>query len=324
MTWDYWICLYTQTHCTARGLRSQTIAAYAATLRQFREYVKTRQGDLEPAAVTARHVLEYVAYLRSERDNGDAAVNRQVTVLKNFYRAMVAMGHLEPRANPLAHFPKMKAKARKLPIVLSTEEVERLLAEPKPDTVLGLRDRAILALLYATGIRASECGGLKEEDVDLVDCHIRVTGKGGHERTIPLNTGVVESLEVYRRVRGPVEPESAFFRSRSRRGLSRGAVYERVRTHAQRSGIRKRVSPHRLRHTFATHLMQRKTDLVAIRDLLGHRCITSTQIYIHVTAADLVEAVARHPIAQLAPAVEHLLPNVKLPLQRRPQRSGTG
>lgn len=324
MTWAYWICLYTQTHCTARGLRSLTIAAYAATLRQFREYVKTRQGNLEPAAVTARHVLEYVEYLRSERDNGDAAVNRQVTVLKNFYRAMVAMGHLEPRTNPLAHFPKMKAKARKLPVVLSTEEVERLLAEPKPDTVLGLRDRAILALLYGTGIRASECGGLREEDVDLVDCHIRVTGKGGHERTIPLNTGVVESLEAYRRARGAVEPESAFFRSRSRRGLSRGAVYERVRTHAQRAGIRKRVSPHRLRHTFATHLVQRDADLVAIRDLLGHRCITSTQIYIHVTAADLVEAVARHPIAQLAPAVEHLLPNVKLPLQRPPRRTGTG
>ena len=117
MTWEYWICLYTRTHCAARGLRSSTIAAYQKTLEQFREYVRLRQGDVEPGLVTARHVLEYVNYLRQERHNGDSAVNRQVTVLKNFYRAIVAMGHLEPAANPLAHFPKMKAKPRKLPVV---------------------------------------------------------------------------------------------------------------------------------------------------------------------------------------------------------------
>ena len=110
MTWEYWICLYTQTHCTARGLRTSTIAAYRKTLEQFREYVRLQQGDVEPGRVTARHVLEYVNHLRRDRHNGDAAVGRQVTILKNFYRAIVAMGHLEPAANPLAHFPKLKAK----------------------------------------------------------------------------------------------------------------------------------------------------------------------------------------------------------------------
>ena len=119
MTWEYWICLYTQTHCAARGLRTSTIAAYQKTLEQFREYVRLRQGDVEPGQVTARHVLEYVNHLRHDRHNGDSAVGRQVTILKNFYRAIVAMGHLEPAANPLAHFPKLKAKPRKLPTVLS-------------------------------------------------------------------------------------------------------------------------------------------------------------------------------------------------------------
>ena len=202
MMWDYWIGLYTQTHCTARGLASQTIAAYRATLDQFRAYVEVRLDSRLPSAITARDVLEYLEYLRKERKNGDTAVNRQVTILKCFYRAMVALRHLEPAANPLAHFPKIKPGARKLPVVLSPAEVERLLTMPPKDTVLGLRDRTILVLLYGTGIRASECAGLTEEDVDLDDLTIRVTGKGGHERTIPLNNEVAAALRVYRAARG--------------------------------------------------------------------------------------------------------------------------
>ena len=324
MTWEYWICLYTQTHCTARGLRASTIAAYRKTLDQFREYGRFQQGDVEPGLVTARHVLEYVNHLRRDRHNGDSAVGRQVTILKNFYRAIVAMGHLEPAANPLAHFPKLKAKPRKLPTVLSAEEVQHLLASPPKDIVLGLRDRAILALLYGTGIRATECATLLEKDVDLVAGTIRVTGKGGHERTLPLNPKAAESLKVYRQARGDVPLRGAFFRSRTGKAMSRGAIYERVRTHARRARIAKRVSPHTLRHTFATHLVRAGVGLVTIRDLLGHRLITSTQIYLHVTAEDLRSAAANHPIERLAPTVEFLLPNVKLPLQYAPRRRSTG
>jgi site-specific recombinase XerD len=293
-------------------------------LEQFREYVRLRQADVEPGQITARHVLEYVNHLRHDRHNGDSAVGRQVTILKNFYRAIVAMGHLEPDANPLAHFPKMKAKPRKLPVVLSDEEIQNLLVVPPKDIILGLRDRALLALLYGTGIRASECATLREGDVDLVAETIRVTGKGGHERTIPLNPKVAESLKAYRQVRGEVPSREAFFRSRAGKPMSRGAIYERVRTHARRARIGKRVSPHTLRHTFATHLMRTGESLVTIRDLLGHRLISSTQIYLHVTAEDLRSAAANHPIGRLAPTVEFLLPNVKLPMQYAPQRRNTG
>jgi site-specific recombinase XerD len=324
MTWEYWICLYTRTHCTARGLRSSTIAAYQKTLEQFREYIRLQQGDIAPGQVTARHVLEYVNHLRQDRHNGDAAVNRQVTVLKNFYRAMVAMGHLEPAANPLANFPKLKAKPRKLPVVLSAEEVQDLLGKPPSDIVLGLRDRAILVLLYGTGIRASECAGVTEEDVDLLAHTVRVVGKGGHERTVPLNPKITESLQAYRQARGEVPRREAFFRSRRGKAMSRGAIYERVRTYARRAHIDKRVSPHTLRHTFATHLVRAGVGLVTIRDLLGHRLITSTQIYLHVTGEDLRSAAASHPISRLGPTVEMLLPNVKLPKQYAPQRRRTG
>jgi site-specific recombinase XerD len=322
--WDYWICLYTRTHCVARGLRPLTIGAYRAALLQFQAYAEVHLEQLGPDQITARHVLEYLEHLRRERNNGDSAINRTATILKNFYRAMVAMGHLEPRANPLAQFPRLKPPLRKLPVVLSSEEVEKLLSSPPSDTVLGLRDRAILTLLYGTGIRASECAGLKEEDVDLDQQQVKVKGKGGHERTVPLNVRVTESLQIYRLNRGAISPTEPFFQSRRRRGMTRGAVYERVKRYAQLAKIPKRVSPHRLRHTFATHLVKAGVQLVTIRDLLGHRLITSTQIYLHVTAADLRDAADRHPISQLSGLVNDLLPEMRRPFQHPPIRRHSG
>ena len=316
MTWAYWIGLFVNTHCTARGLKPSSIARYEGDLKRFRIYIQIRQSDIAPHEVTARHVLEYLEYLRRERNNGHAAVNRQVTVLRVFYTAMVAMDYLDPDANPMAHFPKIKSTPRKLPVTLSEDEVHALLEAPPTDTILGLRDRAILTLLYGTGIRASECATLTVGNVDFGNATVRVVGKGGHERVVPLNDAVVDALRRYERVRGVIGPTGPFFLSRSKRAMSRGAVYERVRTWGERAKLSKRISPHRLRHTFATHLVRAGVGIVTIRDLLGHRCITSTQIYLHVTARDLEEAAGLHPIYRLAPIVEDLLPNITLPFQR--------
>lgn len=326
MKWPYWITLYIQTHCVARGLRATTMAAYEKTLYQFRAYLEVEFDNRDPAAVTAADVLAYLEFLRRERNNGASAVNRQVVILKNFYKAIVAMGHLAADDNPLAHFPKIKAAPRKLPVALSEEEVQRLLDAPGDDTVLGLRDRALLALLYGTGIRASECAGLCEQDLDLKERTVTVEGKGGHQRTLPLNEEVYAALAKYRQVRGEVGREDAVFQSRLGKGMSRGAIYERVRKWAQQAKLTKHVSPHRLRHTFASHLVRAGVKLVTIRDLLGHRMITSTQIYLHVTAHDLREAADLHPIGRLAPVLEQLLPGQQLPRQHPPwrRRSASG
>lgn len=324
MMWDYWICLYTQTHCVARGLRPLTIGAYKAALLQFLAYVEVRLDKIAPDQITAQQVLEYLEHLRRERHNGDSAINRAATILKNFYRAMVAMGHLPYAGNPMNQFPRLKPPSRKLPVVLSSEEVEKLLSAPPTDTVLGIRDRAILTLLYGTGIRASECAGLREEDVDLDEGLVKVKGKGGHERSVPLNIRVKQCLQSYRSSRGLIGPTAPFFQSRRGRGMSRGAVYERVKRYAGNAKIPKRVSPHKLRHTFATHLVKAGVQLVTIRDLLGHRLITSTQVYLHVTAADLREAVDLHPISELSGLVNDLLPEVKLPFQHPPVRRQSG
>ena len=316
MKWSFWIELYIRTHCVARGLRPLTLSAYEDALKQFHEWVRILREDLAPDRITARDVLAYVQHLREVRGNGDSSVNRAVVVLRQFYCAMVAMGYLEHTANPLVGFPSIKAVPRKLPVTLSTEQVSRLLDEPDTDTVIGLRDRALLGLLYGTGIRASECSSLCNGQVDLSQLTIRVRGKGGHERVIPLNPQLAEVLRTYAQARGPALPNGPFFRSRFGRLLSRGSVYERVRTWGQRSRVGFPLSPHRMRHTFATHLVRAGVGLVTIRDLLGHRLITSTQIYLHVTADDLRAAAARHPISTLLNTVKHLLSVGPLPFQK--------
>ena len=315
MKWSYWMALYLRTHCVARGLSPLSIAAYAATLTQFRVWIEKRSAKA-PDEISAREVLEYLEYLRTERDNGAAAVNRTLTILRSFYRAIVAMGHLEPQDNPLLGFPSIKATPRKLPVVLDGEEVGRLLATPRANTVIGVRDRALLALLYGTGIRASECTGLRESQVDLRALTVTVRGKGGQERTVPFNEEVAVRLREYIQVRGAQRPAAPFFRSRFGKSLARGAIYERVRTLGRRARLPKPLCPHRLRHTFASHLVREGIGIVTIRDLLGHRNITSTQIYLHVTAQDLRQAAERHPISRLLGTIEHLLPNIRLPFQR--------
>jgi site-specific recombinase XerD len=240
--------LYLQTHCPARGLRNSSIESYRATLLRFREYARTQWAERDPDQISAREVLEFLDYLRRERHNGAAAINRQVTVLRNLYRAMVALGHLEPRNNPLAFFPKIKAAPRKLPVTLNEDEVRRLIELPSTDNVLGLRDRALLTLLYGTGIRASECAGLCDKDIDWRDRTIRVAA-GRHDRRFR-----------ERRVLHPQQYRRGVFPAGTRSfpvAKAERCRATRLRTLHQRPARPMRnVSPHRLRHTFATHLIQ--------------------------------------------------------------------
>jgi site-specific recombinase XerD len=316
MKWSYWISLYIDRFCVARGLRTSTLEYYEAALRQFSEWIRVTRADRPPDLVTARDVLEYLQHLRDDRGNGDSAVNSAVVVLRSFYRASVALDLLDYSDNPMVGFPTIKAVPRKLPVSLSPEQIHRLMAGPDQDTVIGLRDGALITMLYATGIRASECATLTCGRVDLKHLTIMVNGKGGHERTIPITQEFAEVLRRYAEARGPGLPGAPFFRSRFGGPLSRGAVYERVRTWGQRSRVGIPISPHRIRHTFATHLVRIGEKLPVVQHLLGHRLITSTQIYVHLTAEDLRSAVARHPIASLLATVKHLLPSARLPFQR--------
>lgn len=313
--WSYWTTLYLGTHCTARGLKSSSIAAYDRTLALFRVFVETKWPGREPDRVSACDVLEWIEHLRKERHNGDSAVNRAVTVVKNLYRAMVAMGHLEDRDNPMAHFPKVKKVTRKFAETLDEEEVVRLILHPDTRTVIGLRDRAAMSLLYGTGIRVSECAEVLDKDIDLERWTVKVKGKGGDERVVPFGESVAKAVRIYQQARGPSRTGKLFV-GRSGKGLSRGALYRRVRKHGHQAGLKKKVTPHGLRHACATHLVRAGELLITIQTILGHRCISSTQIYMHMTAQDLRRAADRHPVSALVETIKDLLPEVKLNFQR--------
>lgn len=318
--WSYWATLYLRVHCPARGLQLSSISAYDRTLASFRAFVESRSPGREPDRVCARDVLEWIEQLRSVRHNGDSAINRAVTVLKNFYRAIVAMGHLEDRDNPMKGFPKVKKVTRKFAETLDEEEVAKLILHPDPRTIIGLRDRAIMSLLYGTGMRASECAGVLEKNIDLERATVKVRGKGGDERVTPFNAAVVKALKVYREARGPSK-SGEFFISKNGKPLTRSGLYKVVKTHAQKAGLKKKVSPHGLRHACATHLIREGENLRTVQEILGHRVITSTEIYIHMTARDLRRAADRHPVSALVDTIKDLLPDVKLnfmrPLQQR-------
>jgi integrase/recombinase XerD len=318
MKWEYWISLYLNKHCSVRGLQPKTITAYRDALAQFREYITVIIKHKSPDQVIAKDILDYVDYLRNDRSNQNAAVNRSITIIKNFYRAIVSMNCLDYRDNPMKDFPKLKAPKRKFRDTLNKKEIRKLINQPRTDTVLGLRDRAILALLYGTGIRATECSKLKEHDVMLDERIIRVIGKGGDERTLPLNDQVSEALADYRKFRGKINPSSSFFRSRKKNNMARNSIYMRVKKYAKSARIKKSVSPHVIRHTFATHLIKQGENLVTVRDLLGHRQLASTQRYLHMTAHDIRKAIDRHPIRNIIDSLKDILPGIKLPFQYPP------
>lgn len=308
MKWRSVIDRYVFHWCIARGLRDLTTAAYRDAIWQFRRYVHDHCGDAVPEQVDVDHVLDYLIYLKEKRGNQACTRNRVVTILRGFYRCLVSRLKMQPQDNPMAQLGPVKKAPHKIPAILSRREVKRLLKAPRTDTILGLRDRALLTLLCATGIRASECADLKDQHVDLDMRLIYVTGKGGHQRSVAVGPNVTKTLARYRAARGRVGRNAAFFKSRRGGGLTRYAIYERVKTYAHRARIRKHVTPHTLRHTCATHLVSSGEDLIRVRDLLGHQCLSSTQLYLHVTARDLREAADNHPIEELVDTVDTILP----------------
>jgi integrase/recombinase XerD len=315
MKWDYWLDLYLSKYCMAQGLRPLSISSYKAILRKFRTWLSDFKNVHEPDEVTQDLILDYVRYLRLSCNNRDCSVNTQLVSIRNFYRALVAMEQIAYTKNPTLQLPKIKAPKRKMKDVLSHSEVEDLLKKPRSNTVLGLRDRAILTLLYGTGIRASECASVTDSDIDFELKTIRVLGKGGHQRIVPLNETVLQSLLNYKKARGDQESNKPFFRTRKKRGATRGIIYDRVRRYSRLAKIGKKVTPHVLRHTFATHLLKLGEKLIVLKELLGHRQVSSTQVYLHLSGEDLREALERHPIKKLLGSLEEFLPTGRLRFQ---------
>lgn len=263
-----------------RGLSDRTVQAYHGDVERLIDWLEARGVD-GPGRVTHLELREYVFYLK---DGGlsPSSIRRALSSVRAYAAFLLDEGAIETDPTELLESPKAW---RRLPTVLDRAEVLRLLESPDPDARVYWRDRAILELLYATGVRVSELTGLRLADVDAEERWVRVLGKGARERLVPFGTAAEQALGRYvREVRGGLDrgrAEGRLFLNQRGRPLSRMAVWTLVRVGAERAGIRKAVSPHTLRHTFATHLIEGGADLVAVQELLGHADISTTQIYTH-------------------------------------------
>ena len=263
------------------GHSANTVEAYLRDLRRLGEFSLAR-GVAEPGAVTRGHLRDFV-YLLKDLGLSAATIRREVSAIRTYYGFLIGEGRVRDDPSDRLDTPR---RGRVLPEVLTVPEVEALLAAPTVDDPLGWRDRALLELGYGTGMRVSELCGLGTTDLLLAEQLVRVFGKGSKERLVPLGRAVIGAVSVYLHTLRP-ELDRGGTGGRvllNARGepLSRVGAWGIVRRAAQRAGIRKRVTPHTLRHSFATHLFEGGADLRAVQEMLGHADLSTTQIYTHV------------------------------------------
>lgn len=279
-----------------RGLADNTRESYQRDLKHFSEFLSSTRGSIERATRTT--IISYLLLLEKQGKK-TATVARRLAAIKSFYGYLVREGVLDK--DPTEHLESPKLDKR-LPTVLSVEEVEELLRQPDPTTPGGQRDRAMLELLYATGIRVSELVSLDVSAVNVDLGFVRCMGKGSKERLVPMHATARRSIADYlnrgrpQLTRDPLV--GALFVNHHGRRLTRQGFWKIVKGYAQQAQIDKAITPHTLRHSFATHLLENGADLRAVQELLGHADISTTQIYTHITKGRLKEVYARtHPRA---------------------------
>jgi len=275
-----------------RGLSPNTLAAYRADLSALERWLEEHESDLLSAS--RADVLSFMAS-RIEGGSRPRSTARQLSSFRRFYRHLVREGALREDPTALIDMPKV---GRSLPRSLTEEEVEALLAAPAVGDPLGHRDRTMLEVLYATGLRVSELVSLKLSSVNLGQGVLRIVGKGDRERLIPLGEEAVQWVQQFLlgpRVEILLERQTDYlFPTRRGDRMTRQAFWHIIKRHARTAGIQKELSPHTLRHAFATHLLNHGADLRVVQMLLGHSDLSTTQIYTHVARERLKDLHSRH------------------------------
>jgi len=286
-----------------RGLSRNTLEAYRSDLQQFADFLERR--ELDPLEVTTVDLMDFISGLATGGEGRAAAapatLQRKIACLRSFYRHLRREQILEH--DPAAELRAPRSRAR-LPKVLSRDEVARLLEQPSGTSPAALRDRALLETMYACGLRASEATGLELSELDLEGGILRARGKGSKERIVPIGGKAIEALRAYVKHGRPrlvgIRPEPRVFVNLRGGSLSRQGLYKIVRGHARSAGLERRMSPHTLRHTFATHLLAGGCDLRSLQEMLGHADLGTTQMYTHLSTERLRDVYFEaHPRAQI-------------------------
>jgi integrase/recombinase XerD len=286
-----------------RGLARNTLDAYRNDLAQYGRFLARRRLDARQASHA--DLSDHLAALAAPGDGRPAAspatLQRKAACLRSFYRYLRREGAIEHDPTADLHGPP---RGRRLPKVLSRDDIGRLLASPRGTSPLALRDRALLELMYACGLRVSEAVGLLVGDVDLEERMLRARGKGAKERVVPVGREAAAALEAYcgrgRPALVGLASESHLFVNHRGRGLTRQGLHRIVAGHARKAGLRTQMTPHTLRHTFATHLLSGGCDLRSLQEMLGHADLTTTQMYTHLSSERLRDAYFQaHPRAHI-------------------------
>lgn len=278
---DFWLDGFRDFLALESGHSANTVESYLRDLRRLGEFATSR-GVRDPGRLS-RSLLRDFVYLLKDLGLSPASIRRGVSAIRTYYGFLVGEGRVKDDPSDRLESPR---RGRVLPQTLSVQEVEALLGSPKVDLPLAWRDRALLELGYGAGLRVSELCALSLTDLLLSDNLVRVFGKGGKERLVPIGRSVIGAVSVYLHT---MRPELDRGKSRGRvllnvRGgpLSRVGAWTIVQRATRRAGITKRVTPHTLRHSFATHLLEGGADLRAVQEMLGHADLSTTQIYTHV------------------------------------------
>jgi integrase/recombinase XerD len=269
-----------------KGLSKNTIDAYSHGLTRFLSHLR-EQGVQEIREAGKFHIRGFLLTLRRKNLNTKSIV-RDLVAIRAFFRFLIQEGVLE--SNPVEELESPKV-ARRLPEILTLKEIERILEQPSLQTPLGIRDRAMLEMLYATGMRVSELTQLPTHQVNLEGGYVLVYGKGSKERIIPLGGEAMKWVTAYlktaRRILSKGKESPFLFVNRSGKGMTRQRFWKSLKEYARKAGLRKRITPHLLRHSFASHLLERGADLRSVQMMLGHVDISTTQIYTHVAGERL-------------------------------------
>ena len=269
-----------------KGLSRNTIEAYSHGLTRFLNHLRGK-GVQEIREVGKFHIRGFLLALRGKNLNTKSIV-RNLVAIRTFFRFLIQEGVLE--SNPVEELESPKV-AKTLPEILTLKEIEQILEQPNLQTPLGTRDRAMLEMLYATGMRVSELTQLPIHQVNLEGGYVLLYGKGSKERIVPLGTEAMKWVTVYlktaRGILSKGKESPSLFINRSGKGMSRQRFWKSLKDYAQRAGLRKRITPHLFRHSFASHLLERGADLRSVQMMLGHADISTTQIYTHVTGERL-------------------------------------
>lgn len=282
-----------------RGLSNNTIVSYERDLKSYYKYLVEIQQIESFNNVTRLHIIQFLKYLK-EAGKSSKTIARHTASIRSFHQFLLREKQADQDPSVLIESPQLE---RNLPKILSLQEVEKLLETPKLTTPFGYRDKAMLELLYATGIRVSEMIALNLTDVHLTMGFIRCYGKGSKERIVPIGRTATEVITKYLengrpKLRNPKQSTDALFVNHHGKRISRQGFWKNLKKIAIEANVNKELTPHTLRHSFATHLLENGADLRAVQEMLGHADISTTQIYTHVTKARLKDVYNQfHPRA---------------------------